>query len=315
MKKRWIVLSAFLLIGFALHSFYQRFNSAIPRFLDSPEIAAENEKRSTRWYRKSTFKKLRGVALVVHGLNLKPEKMGFLIALMNRTGIEILNVSLHGHGDNYLFSGMGDPEEARLESFRTVTYQLWSAEVYTAYQRARQWAQRKGVPLFLVGYSLGGLLGCELQVSRSDVHFDRMVLFAPALKITQKPYLLKALMPFPDLVIDSLSPVDYRANAGTPMAGYKALFETLERFEKNINGRLNVPTLVIMDRNDEFISYDKLQEMISAEKLDRWRMVVVEKEPPEAVLYAHHLLIDETVVGKAMWAKMQALFLPHMISK
>jgi esterase/lipase len=315
MKKRWSILVAFLLIGLTLLFFYQRFNNAIPRFLDSPEIASDNEKRSTRWYRKSSFKKLKGVALVVHGLNLKPEKMESLIALMNRTGIEVLNVSLHGHGDNYLSREKGNREEARLDSFRTVTHRLWSAEVYAAYQRVRQWAQRKRVPLFLVGYSLGGLLGCELQVSRPDVHFDRMVLFAPALKITQKPYLLKALMPFPDLVIDSLSPVDYRANAGTPMAGYKALFETLEHFEAHINGRLNVSTLVFMDRNDEFISYDKLQEMIIEEKLDRWRLVAVEKEPPEAILYAHHLLIDETVVGKAIWAKMQALFLPHLISR
>lgn len=314
MKNRWIILPLFLLIVFALVFFYQRFNSAVPRFHDSPDIAVDSEKHSTRWYRKSSFTRLRGVALVVHGLNLKPERMESLIALLNRAGIEVLNVSLHGHGDNYLHGGGRDRKEARLDSFRTVTYRRWSAEMYEAYQKARQRAQQKKVPVFLIAYSLGGLLGCELQVSRPDVYFDRMVLFAPALKITLKPYLLKALMPFPDLVIDSLSPESYRANAGTPMAGYKALFEALDSFEKNISGRLNVPTLVFIDSNDEFVSYDKLQEMVMDGHLDRWRMVAVEKGPAEAALYAHHLLIDEAVVGKAMWSKMQAAFLDHLTS-
>ena len=206
-------------------------------------------------------------------------------------------------------------KEARLDSFRGVTYNLWSFELYRAYLKARQRAQQKKVPLFLAGYSLGGLLGCELQISRSDVHFDRMVLFAPALRITLKPYLLKALMPFPDLVLDSLSPEAYRTNAGTPMAGYKALFDALDRFEKNMNGRLNIPTLIFMDRNDELISYDDLAAMIVGKHLDQWRVVTVEKDPPEASRYAHHLLIDESTVGKVTWSKIEAALLSHLISK
>jgi esterase/lipase len=314
MKKYWIILSAFLLTGFAFVFFYQRFNNAVPIFHISPEITADSEKHSTRWYRKDPFKRFRGVALVVHGLNLRPERMEFLIARLNRAGIEVLNVSLQGHGDNYVRNGTVERKEARLDSFRNVTYRLWSSELYNAYRKVRQRADQKRIPVFFIGYSLGGLLGCELQISRSDMHFNRMVLFAPALRITLKPYLLKALMPFPDLVLDSLSPEAYRTNAGTPMAGYKALFEALDSFEKNMNGRLNVPTLIYMDRNDEFISYEKLQEMIAGEHLDQWKIMDVEKDPPESFLYAHHLLIDEATVGKVMWSKMEAALLSHLIS-
>jgi len=313
MRKRWIILGACLLIGLVLVFVYQRFNSAVPRFHDSPGIAADSERGSARWYRKSAFTRLRGVALIVHGLNLKPERMEFLIERLNRAGIEALNLSLYGHGDNYLQAEGRSREEARLDSFRTVTYRLWSDEVYGAYQKARRRARQKRVPLFLIGYSLGGLLGCELQVSRPDVSFDRVALFSPALKITLKPYLLKVLMPFPDLVLDSLSPEAYHANAGTPMAGYKALFEALTLFEENRNTKLNVPTVVFLDREDEFISYDDLVQMIAADHLDRWRIVDVQKDPPEAALYAHHLLIDETVVGRVMWSKMQAALLSHLL--
>lgn len=137
-----------MLIVFALVFFYQRFNSAVPRFHDSPEIAADSEKYSTRWYRKSSFTRLRGVAFVAHGLNLKPERMESLIVLLNRAGIEVLNVSLHGHGDNYFHGGGKDQKDARLDSFRTVTYRLWSAEMYGAYQKARRWAQQKKSPFF-----------------------------------------------------------------------------------------------------------------------------------------------------------------------
>ncbi|MCE5281185.1 MAG: lysophospholipase [Deltaproteobacteria bacterium] len=313
MRKRWIILGACLLIGLVLVFVYQRFNSAVPRFHDSAGIAADSERGSAHWYRKSAFTRLRGVALIVHGLNLKPERMEFLIERLNRAGIEALNLSLYGHGDNYLQAEGRNREEARLDSFRTVTYRLWSDEVYGAYQKAKRRARQKRVPLFLVGYSLGGLLGCELQVSRPDVSFDRVALFSPALKITLKPYLLKVLMPFPDLVLDSLSPEAYRANAGTPMAGYKALFEALSLFEENRNTKLNVPTVVFLDREDEFISYDDLVQMIAADHLDRWRVVDVQKDPPEAALYAHHLLIDETVVGRVMWSKMQAALLSHLV--
>ena len=90
MKKYWIILSAFLLTGFAFVFFYQRFNNAIPIFHHSPEITADSEKHSTRWYRKDPFKRFRGVALVVHGLNLRPERMEFLITRLNRAGIEVL---------------------------------------------------------------------------------------------------------------------------------------------------------------------------------------------------------------------------------
>jgi len=54
-------------------------------------------------------------------------------------------------------------------------------------------------------------------------------------------------MPFPNMVIDSLSPIYYRSNEGTPMAAYKAVFEACDYFNKNANDKLNKPTLIFID--------------------------------------------------------------------
>ena len=111
-------------------------------------------------------------------------------------------------------------------------------------------------------------MGCNLALSHPDVLYDRMVLFAPALNIAVESYLLKALMPFPNIVIDSLSPISYRSNEGTPMAAYKALFEAIQHFESNMNDKLNTPTIIFIDEKDEFISCSILKEMIVRKNLD-----------------------------------------------
>jgi alpha-beta hydrolase superfamily lysophospholipase len=259
---------------------------------------------STQWRNTPAFKKRKGVALVVHGLNLKPERMDAIIIRLNQIGIDVLNVSLRGHGGNYEANKNIPEAEARLESFRTVDYPSWLQEVSSGFDEARVRATRKKVPLFFVGYSLGGLLGCDLVLSNPEKFFDAMILFAPALNIKTETYLLKAMMPFPNLVIDSLSPPSCRANTGTPMAAYKALFEAIDHFEKNINQQLNRPTLLFIDENDEFISCSGIRDMIANHKLDQWRLRIVRKDPEIGDKVSHHLIIDGDSVGKNMWGNM-----------
>jgi esterase/lipase len=315
MKKRWAFAAAAVVVAAALFLFlHEPHDDAGPGFQRPSPAVPSGDETVARWHEKPPFRKRRGVALVLHGLNLKPEKMESLIFLLNRAGIDALNVSLRGHGENHLQQEGRDPKEARLDAFRTVSYPLWSSEVRRAYLKVRERGRQKKVNVFLVGYSLGGLLVCDLLVSDPGVRFDRMVLLAPALNVMIESYLLRALMPFPNLVIDSISPANYRSNDGTPMAGYKALFEALDHFQRNSNPALNVPTLVMMDREDEFISHDAIRGMIADRHLDRWKMVTVEKDPPEAALYARHLLIDEATMGKTAWREMGDAILNHLVS-
>ena len=54
------------------------------------------DKRSQTWYYAEGRDNIRGVALVVHGLNLKPAKMETVIGVLTTAGMDVLLVSLQG---------------------------------------------------------------------------------------------------------------------------------------------------------------------------------------------------------------------------
>jgi esterase/lipase len=273
-------------------------------------IVKQND--SSQWLKITGTKKIKGVALVVHGLNLKPERMQSIITELNATGIDVLNLSLRGHGNNYLKNNNLSVDDARLESFRTATYDLWLEEMYDAYLKVRKRADNKNVPVFFVGYSIGALMGCDLMLLHPDVFYDRMIFFAPALNVTMESYLLKALMPFPNVIIDSLSPTYYRSNKGTPMAAYKALFEAIDNFNNNVNDKLNKPTLIFIDEKDEFVSCSKLNKIITQLNLDHWKIEIVRKDNNVGEKVSHHLMIDKESVGKQMWKQMKGAIKRHL---
>jgi esterase/lipase len=292
--------------------FYYLSGERASKSISSLTRVIANQDSSAQWFKITQEQELSGVALVVHGLNLNPARMQSIIIELNGAGIDVLNLSLRGHGNNYLKNKNLSTDEARLESFRTVTYNLWLDEVYRAYLKVRERASRKNVPVFFVGYSIGGLMGCDLLLSHPDVYYDRMVFFAPALNITVESYLLKALLPFPNIVIDSLSPLHYRANKGTPMAAYKALFEAVDHFKNNVNYKLNKPTLIFIDEDDEFVSRAKLSEMITNLNLDRWQIHLVHKDKNVGEKISHHLMIDRDSVGGKMWKQMKNSIKRHL---
>ena len=62
-------------------------------YSDERSVEKEAENRSIRWYERKNNTKLNGVALVIHGLNSRPDKMESIIARMNDFGIDCLNLS------------------------------------------------------------------------------------------------------------------------------------------------------------------------------------------------------------------------------
>ena len=296
--------------------------------VDQKNLNDRSENYSMRWYESKSphatkgvalgeardvpLAETRAVALVIHGLNLRPSKMESVIKALTNSGIDALNVSLRGHGNNYDSQAYNDPARARLAAFKSVSYQLWMDEVCGAYAAAKNRSDKKDVPLYLIGYSLGGLMGTDLLATEPGVQFDKMVLFAPAVKMHLRNYLIRALSPFPRLTIPSFALATYQSNDGTPMAGYNALFDSLNNVAGNIGPQINVPTLVFIDPEDEIVSYSRLKQMVQAENLDQWEFYIVQKENTEGPAKIHHLIIDAPSTGAEVWRKMMAAMVNHL---
>jgi esterase/lipase len=265
------------------------------------------------WIKSIHPDRIKGVALVIHGLNLRPDKMKPIIALLTHSCIDVLNLSLRGHGKNYAQTAGVDDSKARLETFKTVSYKSWIKETYLAYSLAGKRSREKQIPLFLVGFSLGGLMGATLLASYSDVYFNRMVLLAPAIYIHKIYFLAKLLSPFPRLVIPSLLMGSYCSNRGTPVAAYNALFEGIEYFNKNMAQKLNVPTVIFIDKQDELVSYRRLKRIIRNRRLHQWKLNPVKRYTKGTKEKMRHLIIDESSIGKEAWNEMRWHIIHHLL--
>jgi pimeloyl-ACP methyl ester carboxylesterase len=276
-------------------------------------IKNQSEDHSLQWFYSDTHAELKGVALVIHGLNLRPGRMQPIISELAESGIDVLGLSLRGHGDNFSRSKGLDEDQARLESLKSVSYQLWKNEAYLAYLQLKARGEEKEVPLFLTAFSLGGLIGLELFASNADVQFDKLILFAPAIRLHATIYLERVLSPFPRLVMPSMALETYLANKkGTPIAAYNALFDGLNRFDTHAGAKLNVPTLVFIDKQDEFIPLGKLKKLVAEKKWTQWRFYIVDKDKTAEDERFYHHIIDASSTGKFVWQEMSAAIITHL---
>lgn len=262
-------------------------------------ISREQQNKSQTYYTFCDSRKPKGIALVIHGLNLNPERMESIIRILLNLDIMVLNLSLSGHGENFKLLGGKDDKESRLEALKNIRWDDWLDEAENAYQSVQSEASRLGVPIILVGYSIGGLLGLNMIRKDNAVVPNYTIFFAPAIALRRRGYLVKFLSTFPRMVIPSWSPEFYRSNDGTAVAAYLALYKGVKQFQLKPSTRLNIPTLIIIDRHDELVSTGRLKKLICNRNLDRWQ--ILELENNEAAY--HHLIIDEKVAGMENWEK------------
>lgn len=246
-----------------------------------------------KWFN-TTQAKPQAVALLIHGLNLKPERMDALAEFLKECQIDTMRIVLTGHGE--------DPK-----AYKKVNRQTWLDDALAGYELAKERATALGVPLVFVGYSLGGLVNVDLMNQNPHVIYDRMVLLAPALSVRAYVKPAKALYLLGDeFVTYSLAPKHYRAHSGVAVAAFRALFDALKAFtqSESPSQQLNIPTLIFINRYDELVSDKGIQDLIANKQLSNWKLILVNEIKPKKGLTYHHLIIDEDCLGVETWAFM-----------
>ncbi len=246
-------------------------------------------------------KAVKGVVLMVHGLNNNPSRFLPLAKKLNSRQQVVVLVKLEGHDMSVKNASW------RLSRFRKVTPEIWARQFSESYAYARQIANHHNAPLFAITYSLGGLLTVNGMLSSDEITFNKVVLLAPAISLRWYSTLLWPLTFFPSLTLPGFSPDEYRANSGTPMAAYNALFSLRDQVHARVNSKLtpgiNQASLILMTETDELVSYSGIQDWIQQNRLDRWSIVAVTKSPDNQTSF-DHLMVDEAAMGKQGWQRL-----------
>jgi alpha-beta hydrolase superfamily lysophospholipase len=245
---------------------------------------------------------IRAVVVMIHGLNVNPEKMDSLIDLLNSRGAACLRLSLAGHHDD-------------LDARPGITREVWLKEARHAYVEARKRADEWGVPIEFVGYSLGGALNIDLMANDPEiVRYDRMALLAPAIEYNAPEGLIDVMSGLFGLGagLPSLNNPSYRSNPSTSFSMYLSLFDSAHHAQRALPGRVNVPTLVMIDPDDELVNFQGTKRWIQSQSLTEWQLIPVSNLESKLKPKYHHLIIDEPAVGAREWERMTRLLLEHL---
>lgn len=251
--------------------------------------------------------KAQGISLLVHGLNFNPQKLTDLQNVLHNQGQAVLRLTLSGHDGNEL-------------KFTKVNRNKWLKELKHAFQIVQCQAASKKLPFHFVGHSLGALINEDFLASNPKIgsSYTSQILFAPALAVHTYTYGIE-YMEFmgDDYFVPSAAAAEYRAcQAGTPIAAYRALFDSLRNFQINVSDNINIPTLVLVDLQDELVSVSGLEEIVRNNGLTNWHMKIISNEENTLKEGAyHHMIVTEGSVGKSEWSRIKGLIKSYLKQK
>lgn len=251
-------------------------------------------RESSRWF-VTTTEPLRGVILLIHGLNVRPSAMDPLATTLASEGYHVHRITLHGHN--------GRTAEIFDEN-------VWMRDLSSAYKDIR--TRFPNVPTYLMGYSLGGLaLVTMLDSTPPDQYPQAMVLLAPSISLRGALNIATTLH-FPPPIswaIPNLTPRSYQRYEYTPLFWYSntlALYRNAASL-KNIEHLRSIPTLVILNEADELVSAAGTSRWIKEHNLESsWRIEVVDTKGAETRL-KEHLIIDERSLGQKEWSRLNGV--------
>jgi esterase/lipase len=279
-KKAAIIITLWLLIFLTCFS-------CLGGNIKEPEITGHKDPGAYKWY--VTTQPEKAAALVIHGLNTKPERMIPIIDILMKNGISALNLALTGH--------RGIPAE-----IIHVSREIWKQEITRGFEFVHAYADRKHLPVLFTGFSLGCAAGLDTACTGDTPLFDYALLFAPALTVRWYTHCVKMCSVFGGgFLLPSKTPPAYRANNGTSVAAYNTLFCHIRTIRKADCESINVPCLCFIDPADELISYTRLLSFVQEKEIYNWNIIPITKDNSTAKETYHHLIIDRESTGEKTW--------------
>src|SRR5579871_6808027 len=232
----------------------------------------------------------KAVVILLHGLNLVPSKMDDWAHILADHGAHVLRWPLYGH--------TGDPEH-----MRSVTAEDWRKQFKDIALLGEAKAKELSVPLYFFGFSLGALVALAWLAHEEHPAVEKMVLIAPAISVPwYSRALINALAVFGHgLILPSRSPAQYRANPGTSVAAYLALFALKDSLEASKYKNANVKTLILIDRHDELVNSQEIRDIIARFNLGQWNLEIVDNRFAYDNYGFRHLMVDQEAMGKELF--------------
>lgn len=244
----------------------------------------------------------RGIVLVAHGLNNKPEVMNDIIAVLRSAGFHCMRLSLHDKALKTL-----TPSDDVVE--------IWLAGFQEAHAQIVQ--EYPGTPVYALGYSLGAILNILYVDSlecASEVPFSKMVLIAPPVALTSAASAVRLAKHLGRMRVSvpSAAPRKIRARRGTPIREYSALSSIVSTLSKvQHSDRLNaIHTVIFLDRGDEVVDYTGVIEWLQRNRLESWNVKEIGHREAVDGSYAHFLLAEEAL-GISAWTNLTEAVVSH----
>lgn len=276
-----------ILSGVIMSLYFLLFIAVSCSTCHSMDIKLVSEKNTYKWYFSDCQEN--AAALVAHGLNTKPGKMIFIIRMLLKHGISVLNVRLCGHREV--------PDE-----IKHVSRDIWVNEINTGFEMVHEYADRRNLPVIFSGFSLGEAAGLDAACKGGKKLFDYALLFAPAVTVRCYTHFIKICYVFGNgFMLPSKTPLSYRANKGTSVAAYKSLFCHIHNVYKSDSCNINVPCICFIDPDDELVGSGRLLSFIQKKKLSNWEVILLKKDKSTAREKYHHLIIDPDSAGNKTW--------------
>ncbi len=263
------------------------------------KLNRENPEK-TQWL-KSNPSQEGGVVLLLHGLNLKPSKMDAIGKVLTQQGHAVLRAALSGH--------RGDLKEQQ-----SLTHRDWVLDMHHLYCLASLKSQQWQRPLYVVAFSLGALVFLDYLNQGPDYRPHRLFLMAPAHTLHWYAHLPEYL----DLLSDSFglpsqNLKEYRSQASTSLAAYRAMEAAREGLFRVQTKNLNLPTIVFLDPEDELINLKKIKSFLAKNSLTRWSLELTSNRQHQLQKSFHHLIIDKKTLGEREWKRLIRLLKNHLV--